>query len=116
MGQRRVSEVKVSQMEMSEASEHRDYAEDETDAEVDEIARVNLEKLREEQARRVREMWPSAALDLREIGLTDCRAVFARAGFVGFLNRPDQLQLGHGAAESTKIAFDLAKIANFVAQ
>src|SRR5260370_13013570 len=89
---------------------------------VDEIVRVNLEELGEKQARRVSEMRSSAALDLREIGLADRRAVFAIAGFglagllVGFLDGPDELLLGHGAAAAAEIAFDLAKVANFVAQ
>ena len=41
VGQSGVASVKVSQMEVREASEHRDYAEDETDAEADEIEGVH---------------------------------------------------------------------------
>jgi hypothetical protein len=83
---------------------------------------VNLEKLREQQARRVGEMGPSAALDLREIRLADRSSVFAAAGFglvgflIGFLDGSDQLLLGHGPVETAKISFDLAKITDFVAQ
>ena len=77
---------------------------------------MNLEKLCEKEPRGVGEMWPGAALDLREVGLADSRPVFAAAGFVGFLNGPDQLLLGHRPVEAAEIAFDLAKIANFVAQ
>ena len=89
---------------------------------VDEIARVNLEKLREKEARGVGGMWPRAALDLREVRLADGRTVFATAGFgligllIGFLDGTDQLLLCHCAVEASKIAFDLTKIADFVAQ
>ena len=82
---------------------------------VDEIARVNLEELRKKQARRVGEMRPRAALDLRKIGLADRRSILAAAGlrFVGFLDGADQLLLGQGPVEAPKIAFDLAKIIGF---
>ena len=67
-------------------------------------------------------MWSSTALDLREVGLADRRSVLATAGFglvgllVGLLDGPDQLLLRHGAVEASKVAFDLTKVADFVAQ
>jgi hypothetical protein len=61
-------------------------------------------------------MGSSAALNLREVGLADGRSGLAIAGFVGFLDGSNQFQLSHGPAESPEIAFDFAKITNFVAQ
>ena len=84
---------------------------------VDQIARMNLEKLREEQARRVGEMGAGAALDLREVGLADRGSVLLPvARFCWILDGADQLLLGHGPVEAAKIAFDFTEVTDFVAE
>ena len=81
---------------------------------VDQIARMHLEESGEEQTSGVGEVRTGAALDLREIGLTE--GGFA-VGCLGIgLNSADELLLGHGAVEAAKAAFDLAEIADFVAE
>jgi hypothetical protein len=61
---------------------------------VDEITGMDLEELRQQEARGVGEVWASAGLDLREIGL--------REAVAGLLDGAEQLLLGHGAIEAAE--------------
>ena len=83
---------------------------------VDQIAGVDLEELREEQARRVGQVRARAALDLREIRLADRGFARLLAGGVLLLDGADQLLLSHGTVEPAEIAFYLAQITDFVAE
>jgi hypothetical protein len=80
---------------------------------VDEVAGMDLKELCEEKAGGVGEMRTCSALDLGEVRLANGSAV-GRSG-IG-LNGADKLLLGHGAIEATEVAFDFAKIADFVAE
>ena len=81
---------------------------------VDEVAGVDLEELRQEQAGGVRKMGPGSAFDLREIGLTDGGLAVGCAG-IG-LDGADQLLLGHGAIEAAEVALDFPEVTDFVAE
>src|SRR5271170_7855657 len=59
-------------------------------------------------------MGARTTLDLRQIRLTDCRLACLFAPTIFLLNRANKLLLSHGAIETAKVAFDLAKITNFV--
>jgi hypothetical protein len=83
---------------------------------VDEVAGVDLEELREEQARGVGEVRAGAALDLREIGLADGGFAGLFAGGVLQLDGADELLLGHGAVDATEVALDFAEITDFVCE
>jgi phosphopantothenoylcysteine decarboxylase / phosphopantothenate---cysteine ligase len=81
---------------------------------VDEVAGVDLEELRQEQAGGVGEMGPGSALDLREIGLTDGGLAVGGPG-IG-LDGADELLLGHGAIEAAEVALDFPEVTDFVAE
>jgi hypothetical protein len=72
---------------------------------------MNLEELRQQQARGIRQMRTRAALDLRQIRLADAVAL---AQFLA--NGPNQFQLRHGALEPAKRSFDFAEVTDFFAQ
>ncbi len=77
---------------------------------VDEVAGVDLEEAREQQAGGVGEVGAGAGFDLREVGLGDGLA----AGLVG--DGADELLLGHGAVEAAEGAFDFAEVTDFVGE
>src|SRR4051812_36419813 len=70
---------------------------------IDQIARVDLEKLREQHARRVGQVRAGAALDLREIALADGLAELLQ-------DEARQLDLRDFAVEPTQGAFDFAQV------
>src|SRR5437867_879367 len=76
---------------------------------VDEIAGMDFEELGERHPRGVRQMWPRAALDLREVGLADRDAHLA-------LDRIRERLLGHFAVEATESALDIAEEAELFAE
>src|SRR5277367_5834369 len=79
---------------------------------------MDLKELRQQQARRVRQMRPRATLDLREIRLADSSSSLTASvlGMVRLLDGPHQLLLRHRTAQPAKVSFDFAQITDFVAQ
>src|ERR1700746_328117 len=73
--------------------------------------RMNLEKLRQQRARRLRHVRARTAFDLREIRLADALP-FAQF----FANGAHQLVLRPGTAQTAERPFDLAQVADFFAQ
>lgn len=70
---------------------------------------MHLEKLGQQSASGLRHVAAAAILDLRDVGLAD--------GFAGlFPDRLDEFELGHGTSQIAQRAFDLAEVADFVAQ
>ena len=81
---------------------------------VDQVAGVDLEELRQEQARGVGEMGPGPAFDLREVGLTD--GGLAIGGPRIGLDGANELLLSHGAIEAAEVALDFPEVTDFVAE
>src|ERR1700678_892475 len=70
---------------------------------------MNFEEARQQHARRVSQVWPGAALDLRQVRLAETSAHF-------FLERAGEILLGHLAAEPAQRAFDEAQVSKFFAE
>src|SRR6266852_766591 len=70
---------------------------------------MHFEEASQQHTRRVREMWPRSALDLRQVRLAESSAQFR-------LECPRQVLLRHLAAEAAERAFNQAQIAKFFAE
>src|SRR5262249_23166190 len=70
---------------------------------------MNLEELRQHGTRALGDVRTRAVLNLRNIRLADALAQL-------LANRVDQFELGHGAVQAAKRAFDLAQVANFLGE
>src|SRR6266851_5278704 len=76
---------------------------------VHQVSGMDLEEPRQQHARRVCELRPRSALDLRQVRLAESSAHL-------LLERPRQILLGHLAAEAAQRAFHQAQIAEFFAE
>src|SRR5258708_38527206 len=80
---------------------------------------MHFEKLRQQRPRRLRHMRTRAVLDLREIRLADGRcllALLASPASKLFPNGANDLQLSHRSIQASQRFFNLAEVANFLAQ
>ena len=68
---------------------------------------IDAEEFREKIARRLRQMRPRSALDLRQVRLTQSAADLA-------LHRSDQLELRHGATQAAQRTFHRPQGTKFV--
>ena len=83
---------------------------------IDEIAWVDLEKLRQQKPRRIGKVRTGPAFNLREIRLADSGFARLLSGGVLLLDRPDKLLLRHSTVEPAKVTFNLPQITDFVAE
>ena len=84
---------------------------------IHEKARMHLEKLRQQRARRLRHVRASAVFNLRKIGLADGRTFGASPPLAQLLaNRAHQLELRHGTPQPAQRTFHLAQVADFFAE
>src|SRR6185437_15140977 len=70
---------------------------------------MHVEKLGQQQPRRVRQVRPRSALDLRKVALTQ-RLIHLLA------DRAHHLTLRHRTSQSAKLPFDFAEVSDFVAE
>ena len=80
------------------------------------LRRADLEELRKQQAGGVGEMRAAATLDLREVGLADCRLACILVPCIFLLYGADELLLAHGSIETAEVPFDFTKVTSFIAE